>query len=134
MLAEIMDEDVTWNRSKAGSENLPNDVMDADIVVKTERKKGAGSSEGRCGLSAEEQKSMNQGIRPPTGEGRGRDSGRGLDFAVQAANVRQPNSRRARKILLSPRRQRKLPFFKRSKKAMELEKRWIRQPQRDVTL
>jgi hypothetical protein len=62
-------EDVAWNRSKAGSENLPNDVMDADIVVKTERKKGAGSSEGRWVFQPKQQKSMNQGIQPPTGEG-----------------------------------------------------------------
>jgi hypothetical protein len=88
MLAEIMDEDDEMNESKAGR-SLPNDVMDADIVVKTEKKEEqARAKKDDASLSARREaalKSMNQNTATDGVKVEEEIQGKGLDFAVQAA-------------------------------------------------
>jgi hypothetical protein len=88
MLAEIMDESDEMNESKAGR-SLPNDVVDADIVVKTDKKEEqARAKKDDASLSARREaamKSMNQKTAADGMKVEEEIQGKGLDFAVQAA-------------------------------------------------
>jgi hypothetical protein len=88
MLAEIMDDNDDMNKSQAGR-SLPNDVMDADIVVKTDKKEEqARAKKDDASLSARREaalKSMNQNTAADEVKVEEEIQGKGLDFAVQAA-------------------------------------------------
>ena len=88
MLAEIMEENDGMNESKA-SRSLPNDVMDADIVVKTDQKEEqARAKKNDASLSARREaalKSMNQNTAADGVKVEEEIQGKGLEFAVQAA-------------------------------------------------
>jgi hypothetical protein len=88
MLAEIMDDNDDMNESKA-SRSPPDDVMDADIVVKKdEKEEQARMPKGDPNLSAKREaalKSMNLDEAADEVKAEQDMQGKGLDFAVQAA-------------------------------------------------
>lgn len=84
MLAEIMEDNDDMNDSNAGR-SLPNDVMDADIVLKTDEKE---EQQARAKKEAKREavlKSMNQDTATDEVKVEQDMQGKGLDFAVQAA-------------------------------------------------